>query len=369
MSAIPYGVRLETHMPVRRDTRRRFEQFVRNPDCEANVISAVTGVDMAKVAEAEGGEPTMGQSPFALARGTQFENALFRENGKRIREALIEAGVVDAPAQGFLDLRLRLTGGPIRDLDTAVKGTHELLRRIGEPSSSAERRQLPSIIAGAALRVPGQPVMLPEGVVALDVLTVSWPASHAGAELRIGEIKTYADRAGYTDKGDLAAARAQAGVYRYALGLVLEDEALQEVVECHGRGFLVLSRAGSNEPSIRSDEDLEFLTARARRGFERLRNAAKTVSPFDPTNEEKGIAAVTSADTTYSEKCLQFCDRAAHCREKAGIDDGAALGDDVRRFLAGTTVTRAIELLHGSDPKNDVEHDLVRRFRSAHETP
>ena len=63
----------------RRDTRARFEQWARNPRCRANTLSAVHGIRMARVAEAEGVSPTMGQSPFALARGQTFERALFRE--------------------------------------------------------------------------------------------------------------------------------------------------------------------------------------------------------------------------------------------------------------------------------------------------
>ena len=350
-------------MAKRRGTRRRFEQFVRNPDCEANVVSAVAGVDMSKVAEAESGEPTMGQSPFALARGTVFEAALFRDGADRLRSALIEAGVLEKPGTGFLDLRLRQNGGPIRDLDTAVDKTESLLGELAN-ASGAKRRRLPSLVAGAALKVPGQPIMLPEGVVALDALVVSWNDEEEPAcELQIGEIKTYADRAGYTDKGDLATARAQAGVYRYALQLVLEDRGLAERVSVSGKGFLVLSRSGSNEPSVRAGEDLEFLTARARRGFERLRIAAKALTPFNPDDEKAGIAAVRGAPTHYSQNCLQFCDRAVLCRKAAAeADDGAILGDDVRRFLGGTPLARAIELMAGEKPNGEAETDLARRL-------
>jgi hypothetical protein len=54
---------------TRRDTRRRFEQWAKNPLCDANAISAVLGVAMGEVVEAEGGKRTAGQSPFALANG------------------------------------------------------------------------------------------------------------------------------------------------------------------------------------------------------------------------------------------------------------------------------------------------------------
>jgi hypothetical protein len=39
-------------------------------------------------------------------------------------------------------------------------------------------------------------------------------------------------------------------------------------------GFLVLTRPGSNVPSVRAHEDLHFQAERAERAFERLREAA-----------------------------------------------------------------------------------------------
>src|SRR3954449_9775749 len=106
-------------MPQRRDTRRRFEQWVRNPHCDANAISAVAGLEMAHVARAEGLTPTMGQSPFAIARGTTFEASLFRDDAQRLHGALGDGGVLAAGASGFLDLRLRMVGGPLKTLDEA----------------------------------------------------------------------------------------------------------------------------------------------------------------------------------------------------------------------------------------------------------
>lgn len=61
-----------------RDTRRRFEQWGKNPGCEANAVSAILGISMVEVAEREGLTSMMGQSPFALQRGQRFERQLFR---------------------------------------------------------------------------------------------------------------------------------------------------------------------------------------------------------------------------------------------------------------------------------------------------
>src|SRR5688572_1645851 len=95
----------------KRDTRRRFEQWARNPACEANTLSAVHGIPMAEVAKREGLTPTMGQSPFAIARGQTFERGLFRDQANTLREALEESGVLPKGSTGFAGLRMKNIGG------------------------------------------------------------------------------------------------------------------------------------------------------------------------------------------------------------------------------------------------------------------
>jgi hypothetical protein len=128
-----------------RDTRRRFEQWARNPQCQANVISAVHNVRMAEVATLEGAKATMGQSPFAIMRGQAFEKALFRNEAASMTAALVKAGVLPANAHGFADLRLRLNGGRCRSLDEALERTAGLLRE----AASKRSRTSPWLVAGA----------------------------------------------------------------------------------------------------------------------------------------------------------------------------------------------------------------------------
>ena len=99
----------------------RFEQWAKNPTCEANTISAVRNVRMADVAVSEGVKPSFGQSPFAIARGDQFERSLFYRDGELIFESLLEMGVLPAGAHTLLDLRLRMNGGTrLSSLDAAL---------------------------------------------------------------------------------------------------------------------------------------------------------------------------------------------------------------------------------------------------------
>lgn len=339
---------------ARRNTRARFEQWARNPSCQANTISAVHNVRMADVAKADGVKYSYGQSPFAIARGQTFERGLLWDSGKVIREALIDAAVLPAGSAGFADHRISMNGGPIPTLDLAIDATVELLRRVADDSAGA-----PAVVAGATMSIP-KGVMLPEAILILDVLAIRTDTPFP--ELVVGEVKTYPDRGGFTDSADLAAARAQAGLYIHALELLLDQNHLTERVVVRRDGFLVLTRPGSNRPSIRSGEDLKFQAERARRGFELLELAAQGLPPFSPIGEDP-VIAVQRASTEYSEACLGFCERASKCHEEAlAAANPAVLGDDVRRFLGAVDLNRAMELLDGADPANDAETDLMRRI-------
>ncbi len=349
----------------RRNTRLRFEQWAHNPACEANTVSAVLGISMAEVARAEGVPPTMGQSPFAIMRGNQFERGLFRDDARRIRDALLETGVLPAGPAPFHDLRIRKSGGTLPKLDVALRETATLLRRIAETGTDGDP-SLPAIVAGATICIPGG-IMLPEAVLVLDVLAVRYDGERP--TLVVGEVKTYPDRGGHTDGGQLATARAQAGVYVHGLQLALAELDLAERIAVSTTGFLVLSRPGYNLPSVRAGEDLRYQARRAERGFARLRAAAATLAGVAEGNSaDDAINRVLAADCAYDEACVSFCDRAAACHARAlERGDPAALGADVARFLNGIELPRAVALLAGAPAASAAEADLVRRVQETRE--
>ncbi|HPW20029.1 MAG TPA: hypothetical protein PLE61_04365 [Vicinamibacterales bacterium] len=348
---MPKSTRDDSH----RDTRRRFEQWARNPQCQANVISAVHNIPMARVAEQETGRSTMGQSPFAIARGQAFEKSLFRNGGRLLLEALKRSRVLPDEAAGLADFRMRMHGGTCRNLDEALAGTADLLRRLAAKPGRPGR---PWLVAGATVRIPGN-TMLPEALLVIDALGIRHDESPP--TLIVGEIKTYPDRGGYTDRQELATARAQAGVYVHGLDLVLAELDLTDEYRVARQGFLVLTRPGFNRPSIRVGEDLRYQAERAKRGFVLLERAAASMpGPSGTATPDSVIAAPIS----YSEACVSFCDRADTCRAKAlEAGCGSVLGDDVARFLGATTLQRALDLLAGSTPANAAEQDLKRRMQ------
>jgi hypothetical protein len=204
--------------------------------------------------------------------------------------------------------------------------------------------------------------MLPEAILVIDALAVTMHGERP--RLTVGEIKTYPDRGGYTDGAELATARAQAGVYVHGLELVLAELGLAGRLVISTTGFLVLSRPGSNRPSVRAGEDLKYQAVRACRGFEQLREIASIHGMS--ADEDMLIERIRAASVDYGEGCISFCDRAQKCHGEALANgDAAALGEDVARFLGSINLHRALELLDGANPTNDAETDLVRRIAEA----
>lgn len=350
-------------MQMRREVRRRLEQYAANPACEANVLSAVHDIPMDAVARWLGLSPKVGQSPFAIARGHLFEKSLFENDAARLRKALTERRVLQGSVDGFLDLRIKKNDGPIEDIPASRAAFRAHLTRIAGLRGAA-RSRIPAIIAGPCLMVPGKAI-LPDGLFSIDVLTVHPGADDQPIELRVGEIKVYPDRGGFTDSAELVSSRAQAGLYVYALEVELQAWNLSPAFRVARDGFLVLTKPGSNIPSVRAGEDLRFQAERAKAAFERLRQIAARELPIDDGADvvpPRRLTVINDSPTVYKEACLSFCEMADHCHKK-GLADGnpAALGEDLARFLGPLTIHRALALLDGAPAENAAEADFLRR--------
>ena len=133
-----------------------------------------------------------------------------------------------------------------------------------------------------------------------------------------------------------------------------------------GLGFLVLTRPGSNLPSVRAREDLRWQASRAERAFATLRavaaRAADLESTFGPLPPAQQLTAVKDAAKEYGEDCLTFCPLAQAChREALSAGSPGVLGGAAQRFLGTLTLPRAVQLLEGAPPEGPVEGDFVRR--------
>jgi hypothetical protein len=147
-----------------RNTRGRFEQWVKNPQCEANALSAVLNVKMSEVAKSIGYSPEFGQSPFAITRGIQFEAWLFKDDASVFHSALVKTGMLKDDESGLIDFRLTMNGGPkLKSIDQAIENSKNLLLTL----TSKNKGKQPAIIAGLTVRIP-KGVMLPEATLIID---------------------------------------------------------------------------------------------------------------------------------------------------------------------------------------------------------
>jgi hypothetical protein len=327
-----------------RNVRFRFEQWASNPACDANTVSAVLGTRMREVAKAEGGTGTFGQSPFALARGRTFERTIFRDNAARLLQQLSGHSIVPPHSAGFRDLRSNAFETARAQSDAFLKSVH---RTKGDP---------PAIWAGLAIRIPGDPI-LPETNLIIDLIAARREGDRV--HLRVAEVKTYPHRGGYTDPLQLAGARAQCGIYIYALREHLSAHGLADRIVVDDDGFLVLTEAGTSFMSIHGAEDLAPQIDRAARGLARLRTIGRTL----PTDPRDGIERVRTAAVDYTDACVGFCDRAATCHDAAwAAERPAILGDDASRAFRDLPLSRVCDLLEGRvAPGTPFEQDLVDR--------
>lgn len=351
----------------RQNTRLRFERWAANPTCHANVGAVVHNVSMAAVARHENPAIHVRQSSeLAFQRGILFERSLLRDGARRLLDELRRDGHLDTSTPThFHDFRVGPSGSAPRDVDEALDRSRSWLTGL---------RSLPSgmhVLAGLVLRIP-RGIMLPEATLVLDVTLVF--ATAQPARIMVGEVKSYADRGGYTKSGSLASARAQAGLYVHAMELVIRELEMDDSCSVSTNGFLVLAKPGSNFPSVRWNEDLRWQAERARRGFQLLEESALALNgafAFDEDlPEQQLIDLVLRADTDFRDSCIGVCERAPTCqRSSVTRDDGAFLGDDVVRFLNGIPLSRAEALVRGAEATTGAEADLLRRMEGGVEEP
>ncbi len=351
----------------RANTRARFEQWVNNPSCEANILSTVHDVGIEKAAKKLGYDSQFKQSTFAVTRGTQFEAGLYRDNATILVAALKRIKAIKNKSEpAFVDLRLRMNGGKrISSIYQAMEETLLLL----DNASKGSIDEL-TIVAGPLIKIP-KGILLPEATLIIDSLILQ-PKKDGIVELTVGEIKIFPDRGGNTDPAQLASARAQAGVYVHGLSMVVENLKLEDKLKVRKKGFLVFTWPGSNSPVVRWDEDLQWQSQRAAVGFDQLENAALKV--FDESQREISenalIDLVIESSKSYNSSCIKFCDLNRYCFEDAmKRSDPVVLGDDSARFFYGMTLERVSGLLNGEMPTNERELDLQRQLMADSSLP
>ncbi|MEU6172956.1 hypothetical protein ABZ832_13650 [Streptantibioticus parmotrematis] len=322
-------------VPPRPLDARALAALAANPGCGRRAVLDAAGVDKGAVARALGSPERFGQSQFAFARGNAFE--------ARVK------------ADGCAEL-LRLLGaaeGETADLpDLAAAGPEGRVARtrLALQEATAARRWTLLDHPLLVLEVAGAPVHLEPDAVAV----------RPDGGWTVVEVKSFPVLDGVADPVKVGAAARQAAVYVLALERLDASAPRPDVL-------LVCPKDFSNVPTAELVDVRRQLAVTRRQlarmtKVERIAAALPEGTTFDVTRERPPgelAEAVEAVPATYAPECLDSCELAYHCRDRAR-ERGAveALGRSVRGELGTlTTVERLLAAAYGDRDGQDGDED------------
>jgi hypothetical protein len=318
--------RLRGPVPPRVLDARALAALAANPGCGRRALMDAAGVDKGAVARALGAPERFGQSQFAFARGIAFE-ARVKADGCAELLRLLGAGEEAGE------------GAALPDLTAAGPEGRAARTRIALAEAPAGRWTLldhPLL----ELRVAGSPAYLePDAVVVRP--DGSWT---------VIEVKSFPILDGSADSVKVGAAARQAAVYVLALQRLDATAPLTGVL-------LVCPRDFSNVPTAELVDVRKQLSV-TRRQLARLTRIEEiaaalpdgtTFAVADGRSPAQLAEAVEAVPAAYAPECLDTCELAYHCRERARACGGVeALGRSVRGDLGSlTTVERVLAAADG----------------------
>jgi hypothetical protein len=339
---------LRGNAPQRGRSVRVLAAFAGHTDCPLATLGFAAGVNFDQVLGGTRYAPRFGQSPFAFARGHQFE-ALLRRGGHAAFLGLLEAergGPLAAPR--VVNLR---DGTPI---EARAARAEELLRRLVRGSAD-----VPHLIDGLVLAatVGGEPAHFEA-----DAL-----ATCLGGQAHVAEVKSFPRVDDRIDPDRLAAAVDQAALYIELLRRALDRLGGDGERLVSDRALLVTPRNVGLTPVL-SGLDVGRRVGRARTLLASLPSTTEVIASapagasFGPianrgAPEDRRVALLhdlaDGVGTAYKPACLADCGNAFFCRERAfRAGSPCVVGPSAVRLLPGVgSLGRAAELTRGAVPE------------------
>ena len=343
--------------------RRRLEQLVSNPDCSTNAASALLQVPLTAIAKARGATAGPGQSPFAFEQGSLFEKRILsprKKDGIIPLKVELEKHNLLSDKKPFELLDLRTSG-----YESSFDDAKAFLERISEEPDKDSQ------FLGAGFRFVADDIPPGGGDVEIDLVLVRYSASLGKWLIKIGEIKTYPDRAGLTDPMQLATARAQAGLYRRLLIRWLSSSPLNGFFEVDELGFLVLMNVRSAWPSVLPNETLLEQDKRADKAIALFNEKYESEDWSDwlkpeVTADQRFELLVNHASTHYTQACWSFCPVVEVCFGKlVDADDPLILGSEAKEILGDRTIEYVQKLLAGQLPPTPADAEIIEKLAYA----
>lgn len=328
---------------------RGLEHLARNVSCLRRQALGLAGIAPARAAALLDGDSRDRQSPFAIAAGNTFEDRLVGTGAAGLLDLYRRAGVL-APAHCKIVVIPHLSPG------LAQAETRRLLRqKLDGDEDAANIIIKPRLVVPYAGRYE---------VVELDYLV----AADDEPFYTVGEIKSYSDQDGKTSPAKVRASCRQTAVGVIALRAAVErlgaDDAEKIIPPL---ADLVLKWRGSMRPSLRRHERLPevgVITAHLQRAEDVLADVEAVLPPGAVVDDPATLRGIPHH---YNPSCQEYCALAAICQAEAlAHGDPILLGERPRDVLAAAgTITRALLLLAGAEPRPGAEHTLARRLRDA----
>jgi hypothetical protein len=338
---------------------RRVTMAAKNASCVRLRAMVMAGVDPNAVARDVFGMPENSQqSGFALRQGNAFEQAQARNGAARLLKALQESNILGPTDVRVLDLgQLPGVTSPNRFLRARAqrRASAETDRAIR--TKDAGNADAPNVILQAHLPLPlgdnGEEAIVRPGVLI---------ARSAEVMYRVAEIKSFPALRHLTDEKDVASAAAESGVYAIALETALQRSGSTKKVPLDAA--LVFRKPGgfNAEPTLQCiARDIE--TAR-RMLDQRPRSLREVESILGPGQTLDTQPSIMKLPANFIGGCRSFCPMWQVClNEGRRQGSPSVLGKDVEEAVGALGNTkRALELLNGAAPANDLEREIQRRL-------
>lgn len=330
---------------------RGLNRVAHNPTCElqaAMVIGRVREPEMYRALAGTDYPGEYGERTSARRRGTQFENTLFRDEARLLRETL-------APVLGttWEELTVRNLVAEVRG-ESAAAMAERFRRTRAVLEDLASGRPVPDVLVQPQLRLTtgGEEAMY----IAPDALALD----RSRLVYLPVEIKSFIVRDGVVDPQDRDSARRQAAVELIALD---QELAASGIADRLGETALfIFATPFGFRPHPAFSERLSAELYEMRRALvvvEQVQSRLDALGIRGPLDAQVLARFAPQLTTTYQESCVAGCLLASICRQQRA-DQIVVLGDAVANVLGDDmSLSRTIELLQGATPQTPREMRLA----------
>lgn len=337
--------------PRRSPTVRVLAAYSSHTDCNVATLAFAASVDMDKLLVGTPFQAQFGQSPFAIARGNQFERSIRRDDYAPALELLRTKMRFDTTDAKVVSLR-RASSPNKQGMALRANQTRALIQQI-----LRHDKQAPNLIDGAVLQaqIGGEVAFFEADAIA---------AQFAGP-IHGGEVKSFPVVDGRPEPDKLGAALDQVAIYILLTQQLVAELGGNPDQAVSTTAMLIAPRNVGLTPTL----EVQNVASRIRRMSTLLgrsvpvdelaaglpdgvfgRIADKDIEPgrrlelLDSVVERVGSKLTTS--------CLSSCGAARFCRARAVAKGSPAIGgEQIVRLLPGVnSLPRAAELAAGAQP-------------------